>query len=145
MSALKSPVIPGREVVLRVPAQPEYLRLIRLVVAGVGNSMEFTTEEIEDLKLAVGEACYNACVRDPAPGEAVTVVARLGPVELVVEITQRSTRPQAFRIFSMGGPLEKGMGILLMRHLMDHIQYTMDASGLAIRMVKKRSGIAKAS
>lgn len=44
-------------VTLRIPAQPEYLLVVRLTAAGIANRMGFNVEEIEDVKAAVAEAC----------------------------------------------------------------------------------------
>lgn len=41
-----------------LPAAPEFISVVRLMVAGMGNSLAFNVEELENLKLAVGEACY---------------------------------------------------------------------------------------
>src|SRR4051794_10915312 len=49
---------PGRDVVeLRVPAQPAYLAVLRTATAGLAARLDFTLDEIEDLRMAVDEAC----------------------------------------------------------------------------------------
>lgn len=45
---------------MKVPAQPEYVGIIRLTLSGVASRMGYTYDEIEDLKIAVSEACTNA-------------------------------------------------------------------------------------
>lgn len=45
------------DIMLRIPAQPEYLLVVRLTAAGLANRMAFNVEEIEDVKAAVAEAC----------------------------------------------------------------------------------------
>lgn len=47
-------------VTLTVPALPEYVDLVRLTLYGVASKMKFTFEDIEDMKVAVSEACNNA-------------------------------------------------------------------------------------
>jgi serine/threonine-protein kinase RsbW len=42
---------------LAIPAQPEFLRLVRLASADVGSRAGLDFEEIDDLKIAVSEAC----------------------------------------------------------------------------------------
>ena len=44
-------------VTLLIPAQPEYLLVVRLTAAGLANRMGLNIEEIEDVKTAVAEAC----------------------------------------------------------------------------------------
>jgi serine/threonine-protein kinase RsbW len=42
---------------IRIPAAPEYIRIVRLVASGLASRLDFTIEEIEDLKIAVDELC----------------------------------------------------------------------------------------
>ena len=46
---------------LDVPSSPEYIAIVRLVVASVASARRALADErIDDLKLAVSEACTNA-------------------------------------------------------------------------------------
>lgn len=45
---------------MKIPAKPEYVGIIRLTLSGVASRMGYVYEEIEDLKIAVSEACTNA-------------------------------------------------------------------------------------
>ncbi len=47
---------------LQIPAQAEYIDIVRLCVYGLGNSLGFTYEAIEDMKVAASEACNNAVI-----------------------------------------------------------------------------------
>lgn len=47
-------------VYLTIPAKPDYVGIARLAVSGIANRMGFSYDDIEDLKLAVSEACTNA-------------------------------------------------------------------------------------
>lgn len=40
---------------INIPASPMYLQVVRLVAAGLATRLEFTIDEIEDLKIAVDE------------------------------------------------------------------------------------------
>jgi serine/threonine-protein kinase RsbW len=46
------------EVMLVVPAAPEYLRLVRMTAAGLASRIGFTYDDIEDLRIAVDELCF---------------------------------------------------------------------------------------
>ncbi len=45
------------DIVLSVPARAEYVHILRAVAAGVAARQDFSYDEIDDLRLAVDEAC----------------------------------------------------------------------------------------
>ena len=45
---------------LNLPNAPEYVSIARLTLSGIASRMGFNIEDIEDLKVAVAEACTNA-------------------------------------------------------------------------------------
>ena len=45
------------QVTVRIPASPAYIGVVRLVAAGLATRLQFTIDEIEDLKIAVDELC----------------------------------------------------------------------------------------
>lgn len=49
--------IQGDVVEIRVPAQPSYISTVRLAAAGLAARCDLTVDDIEDLRLAVDEAC----------------------------------------------------------------------------------------
>lgn len=40
---------------IKIPASPEYLKVVRLIVSGLASRLKFTIDDIEDLKIAVDE------------------------------------------------------------------------------------------
>lgn len=48
--------MPG-DIKVSLPAQPEYLHILRSVVASAAATMDFTIDAIDDLRLVVDEAC----------------------------------------------------------------------------------------
>lgn len=57
------------EIVLTIPAQPEFLRLARLAAADVGSRCGLTYEDVDDLRIAVDELCHAIIVgADAASG-----------------------------------------------------------------------------
>ena len=45
------------DVELRVPADTAYVAVLRTTTAGLAARLDFTLDDIEDLRMAVGEAC----------------------------------------------------------------------------------------
>jgi serine/threonine-protein kinase RsbW len=45
------------DVSLRVPADSAYVSVLRTMTAGLAARLDFTVDDIEDLRIAIGEAC----------------------------------------------------------------------------------------
>ena len=70
---------------LRVPADPAYLTVVRTASAGLAARLDLTLDEIEDLRIAVDEAC--TLLLGPSPSDAELVATfRLGDGSLEVEV-----------------------------------------------------------
>ncbi|WP_312114467.1 anti-sigma B factor RsbW [Brevibacillus reuszeri] len=133
---------------LTFPSQAEYLGVARLTVSGVANRMGFSYEDIEDIKLAVGEACTNAVEHAYAEdGEAgsIQMSCHVYPDRLVIVITDEGMgfagefkADQLTPIYSgreIDDLEEGGLGLYLIHTLMDEVVIRSD-SGVAISMTK---------
>ena len=139
---------------LRVPAQAEYLALVRMVIAGTARIDPLLDDErVDDLRVIVSEACTNAIealrVRaqergiDPVDlGSSISIECHLTTSQVEVVITDEGggfdpdelqvlpavTDPSRLRI-------ERGLGIPLIRALSDEAEITSDANGTRVRVV----------
>ena len=64
-------------VTLTLPCAPEYVGTARLTMLGVASRMGFTYDEIEDIRLAVGEACTGAIDRAKRAGLSESAILTL--------------------------------------------------------------------
>jgi hypothetical protein len=64
-------------ITVTVPARAEFLHLIRSVVASVAARRDLSIDAIEDLRLAVDEACASCCV-EARPGRAISPTTTSG-------------------------------------------------------------------
>lgn len=111
---------------LKVPNQPEFLRVIRLMVSGYMSRLPISIEDVENAKVAVSEACNNAMQYAFAPDEEGTLTVRCwhGGDRLVFEVSDSGRGFDA----SDDSPLpesqddERGLGFLLIQTLMDDVQ-----------------------
>ena len=55
------------DVELRLPAESAYVAVLRMTTAGLAARLDFTLDDIEDLRMAVGEACA-LVLEHAAPG-----------------------------------------------------------------------------
>ncbi|GAA5150842.1 anti-sigma regulatory factor [Nocardioides marinquilinus] len=74
------------EVELRVPADSAYASVLRTTTAGLAARLDFTIDDIEDLRIAVGEA--NAMVLEHADaGSDLLCRFHLAPGRMVVSVS----------------------------------------------------------
>jgi serine/threonine-protein kinase RsbW len=81
------------DVELRIPADSIYLAVLRTATAGLAARLDFTLDDIEDLRIAVDEAC--AMVLPQArPDSDLTCSFDLHPTRLTVSVTAVCDSPQ---------------------------------------------------
>ena len=74
------------DVELRVPADSAYASVIRTTTAGLAARLDFTIDDIEDLRIAVGEA--NAMVLEHAdPGTDLVCGFHLEPGRITISVS----------------------------------------------------------
>jgi serine/threonine-protein kinase RsbW len=124
---------------IRIPCKAEWVALARLSVAAVANRLQFSIDEIEDIKLAVAEACTNAIQH--AAGSS-TIEIRCESIEGSLRITVRDfgvgTRPELIASRDLEDERTGGLGVFLIRALMDEVTYDVrPESGTQLVMVKR--------
>lgn len=122
---------------LRIPCKAEWVALARLSVSAVASRLHFSIDEIEDVKLAVAEACTNAIqyAREHSTIE-IRCEARDEGLRISVRDISGSNRPEAVR--EMQEDRLEGLGIFLIRSLMDDVTYELHPeSGSALTMFKR--------
>jgi len=132
----------GSVVRLSIPARAEWVAVARLAVSAVASRQHFSIDEIEDIKLAIAEACTNA-IQHGSPDGTIDIECELRDDELVTIVRDRGKGPRLGtvnedRIGEMGRTEE--LGVFLIRALMDTVEYTSDArDGTQLVMVKRVS------
>jgi serine/threonine-protein kinase RsbW len=128
---------------LTFPAKPDYLLLARLALSGITRVVPVGDEALADLKLAVTEACGNA-VRHAYPEGAVGDVSvsyllTADALEMIVEDQGRGLEPPDVSEAPFAAPLESGMGISIIRTIVDDldIHAGADGRGTVVRMSKR--------
>ena len=127
---------------LDFPAKPDYLLLARLALSGLARAVSLDEEVVDDLKLAVTEACGNA-VRHAYEGDdgSVAVSYVVGPATLEIVVEDRgsgiSERDDPFED-GAPEPLEGGMGMAIIRAVVDEVDVRdgADGCGTVVRMRK---------
>jgi serine/threonine-protein kinase RsbW len=71
---------------VRLPAEGAYLSVLRTATAGLAARLDFTLDEIEDLRIAVDEACAMLLPQSPR-GSDLTCVFELLPNRMDVAVS----------------------------------------------------------
>jgi serine/threonine-protein kinase RsbW len=77
---------PRDVVVLRLPAVGAYLSVLRTATAGLAARLDFTLDEIEDLRIAVDEACA-MLLPGAVPGGDIESVFELSGDTLAIDVS----------------------------------------------------------
>jgi serine/threonine-protein kinase RsbW len=136
---------------LEIPARTDYLGLIRLVVSAAA-TLEPTIPEsrLDDLRLAVSEACANAIdAQGPArPDPPIRVKCELLPERVVVTISDSGggfDPGDLSELPAAGDPRrlrhERGLGIPLMRVLTDGVEFWPTNGGTVVRLTLLRAEV----
>lgn len=116
------------EFVLTIPGDPKYLSVVRLAVSGLAGRLQFSYEEVEDIKLAVAEACARAISQ--SQGKQISIECKVQDDALTFSVSDNGSET----------PDEEELGIFLIRSLMDEVKFeNLNGRGSRITM-KKRFG-----
>jgi serine/threonine-protein kinase RsbW len=139
--------VTDRVVRLTFPAKAEYLLLARLALSGLAREVPLDDELLADLKLAVTEACGNAVRHAYSGAEGdVNVVFTIDDSRLLMIVEDHgdgirapdSPEDEADEADELSGPLESGMGLPIIRAIVDElaVEQGSDGRGTVVRMVK---------
>jgi len=140
--------VAGDVIELEIPARAEFVALARLVVSSLAASdSNLADERIDDLKLAVSEACTNAIEAHDAAGTSERVLVRCRAddeaMEVCVEDQGRGFDPAQLPDHPpVTDPdrlkFERGLGIPLIRALVDEVEFSPTDQGTSVRLVMRQ-------
>ena len=86
---------------VKMPAESAYLSVLRTAAAGLAARLDFTLDEIEDLRIAIDEACA-MLLSQAIPGTDLECVFELGTdqVKITVSVTAAQARKPARDTFA---------------------------------------------
>lgn len=148
---------------LTIPCYPELVHVVRSALAAFGARLNLTVDLIDDLKLAVTEACNNAIqhayagmkqpgcvrvlcwveserivieVRDEGRGIAHKEMERGALERTEGELTSGTVRDEQSE--DVGGERCIGLGMMIMRALMDEVDIeTAPERGTTVRLIRR--------
>ncbi len=122
---------------LRIPAKAEWVSIARLAVSAVASRLQFSIEEIEDVKLAVAEALVHAIARG---GDRIDVICESVPDGLRIRVRNFGLpTPEPVNEPTADEAAAGNLGIFLIRALMDSVEHEPRGAGEADLVMFKRS------
>ena len=131
---------------ITIPAQMSYLIQVRNFIEHIGKRYKYSEKMVNSFKLVVDEACTNIIrhgYRDIKNGEIQlkAIIRRLSLTIILVDQgisydPRQANTPDLAKYVDIGK--KGGLGILMMRKLMDDIQYVVTEKGNEFRLTKMR-------
>ncbi|HMF29042.1 MAG TPA: ATP-binding protein [Candidatus Cybelea sp.] len=112
----------------------------RHAVADFAIDCGFDFADVCDISLAVGEALNNATEHGHASGGKFGLACSFDGVDLVIEVSDQGAGFDVAKLLAksdMPSP-ERGMGVLLMRSLMDRVEHDCSRGGTVVTLIKRR-------
>ncbi len=135
-----------------IPAQMSYLKQVRDFIEHIGKKYKFSDKIINSFKLVVDEACTNIIrhgYRDIKNGQIIirAIIRRLSLTMVIIDHgksfdPRQVKNPDLQKYISIGK--KGGLGIFMMRKLMDDIRYNVTSRGNELRLTKMREKVDKA-
>lgn len=140
-----------RAIQMTIESRMENVPLVGAAVRGLLGGLGWEELEGYRMELCVVEAITNAIKHSyaGAPGREVTVSLRLGPEAVEIEISNEGTgippgclerRDLDYDPRDVQSLPSSGMGIYIMRSIMDEVLYSEDGGRNTLRLVKRLPG-----
>lgn len=121
-------------VAMQVPADSAFIATLRLAAASLAARCDLTVDEIEDLRLAVDEACALLLTHARA-GSALAAVFTMAPGELTVSVSVPG---------GQGVTIERsGFGWTVLGALASSVSVSHENDALAITVTKRREAASR--
>lgn len=128
---------------LKIPCKPEFVSVARLAMLGIASRMQLTYDQLEDVRLAVGEACTTAVSRAMKANKTngfLTIRSEISESKLIIELEDQvppTTTELPEPPSSPDDIDEESIGAMLMELLMDEVTVEQTPQGgTLVRMIK---------
>lgn len=103
---------------ITIPKKPDYISLVRLTTSSIGSSMALDIDDIEDIKVSIGEACINALINECKQD-----------ISINFEIDEEKIKIKVSNVIEdipdeLDQKKERELGLLIIRSLMDDVCFT---------------------
>lgn len=125
-------------ITIKLPSKAEYVSIARLAASVISNTVGFDVEEIDDIKVAVGEACNNAVLHGKSEEEVYEIAFKLSEEKVHIEVKDNGVGfdEDKYEEPDLNNLKGNGLGIYIMKSLMDEVDIDADDQGTKLTMVK---------
>jgi serine/threonine-protein kinase RsbW len=133
-----------KEVKISIPMLPDMELAVSRLASALAESINLNSDKIDEIKMALIEACMNAFEHSSSKDQMVHVRFRIKPLELEIIVRDYGVGINLSRVKEpdirdkLTAPNKRGWGFKIMRALMDDFRVESDKSGTQITMIKRR-------
>lgn len=114
---------------LTIPNKPDYISLARLTTSGIGSSMALDIDDIEDIKVSIGEACINSLI---SSAKDIDISFEIDEEKLSIDVSNVVEEISD----ELDEKKERNLGLLIIKSLMDKVTFSDEG----IKMIKYIEG-----
>lgn len=122
-----------------VPGKPEYVSTIRMAISSVASNLGFDVEAIDDIKVAVSEACTNVVKHGDNEFLSYEVSCQISEDCIVISVADHigGYDVKEYQPPDLERLQENGLGLFIIQALMDEVDiYSKIGEGTEIKMTK---------
>ncbi len=130
------------ELELEFPPKPEFVGTARHAVSALIRLRDLPDDLVQDVKLAVSEACTTAIADGPGEGPPIRVFASADMDRVVLEVidpgtgVERAVEGRPTEIDTDELPFDRVLSLPIIRGLVDEVAITpLEEQGMSLRMV----------
>jgi serine/threonine-protein kinase RsbW len=126
-------------ITIKLPSKAEYVSIARLAASVISNTVGFDIEEIDDIKVAVGEACNNAVLHGNSEDSEYEINFMLSDEKIHIEVKDNGIGfdEDKYEEPDLDNLKGNGLGIYIMKSLMDEVDILAnDNEGTKLKLIK---------
>lgn len=100
---------------LNIPCKPDYISLVRLTTSAIASNLNLSIDEIEDIKVSIGEACVN--VINQKDKEEISIAYEVYDDSLIIRVKD------VIEIEEVDAK-ELELGLFIIKSLMDEVKFS---------------------
>ena len=122
---------------MEIASNPQYVSVVRLTTSGIANKIGFCLEDIEDIKVAVSEACTNAIKHSLDNKFSVEYTIFENGLTIGITASGKGYDVNSIDEPNLEEPKESGLGLFIIQSLMDEVDIKSNINyGTVIKMTK---------